>query len=312
MMRGMSPDQILERFHQLTPWTRFDEWTGIWVETDTKPVCAIFGEDQEADFKLFIIRGDDPTHRYLAYRSGEWIPEFGLDFATTDGIRVNIVDEQIESYSSANPGRPEEPLRLDEKQLMFEVLDAINYLVGQLDQEKLPVLGEDEDYCYHLWKVAKTWRAEAKEFPEEKFVKYDPIQIAEGRLKRIQAAGLLQEGAWETAPFYLPVTRFQGSQEVFVQCAGVAEPGMGLLGLVTLEAHANPDQEIAEALLGSIEKQKRFPQFLIVKDERLAEKLFPILSTLGIHLRLRKRLRELEFLREEMIEEFPDEDESAD
>ncbi len=50
----------------------------------------------------------------------------------------------------------------------------------------------------------------------------------------------------------------------------------------------------------------RYPQFVIVKEEKIAEKLLPILTALGIQLRLRKRLRELEFLREEMIEEFPE------
>jgi hypothetical protein len=197
-------------------------------------------------------------------------------------------------------------LRLDEKQLLFEVMDAINYLIVQIDQEKLPILGEEEELGYHLWKVAKTWRAEVKEFPEEHFVKHAPIEIPESRIKRLKAAGLLQDGVWEAAAFYLPVTRFQGNQEVFVQCAGVAERSQGLLGLVTLEAHANAEQEIAEALFGSIEKQMRYPQFLVVKEEKIAEKMLPLLTTLGIQVRIRKRLRELEFLREEMIEEFPD------
>ena len=304
----MSPDQILERFHELSPWTRFDEWTGIWVETASGSVCALFGEDQDADFKLLILRGEDPALRYLQYRSGEWIPEFGLDFATTDGIRVNIIDEQVESYLACHPGLPPSDLRLDEKQQLFEVLDAINYLVHQVDTEKLPMLGESEDFCYHLWKVAKTWRSEVKDFPDEHFIRHEAVQIPENRLKRILIAGLLHEGIWEASPFYLPATRFQSDQEVFVQCAGVAERGMGLLGLVTLEAHANADQEMAEALLGSIETHKRIPQFLILKDERLAEMLFPILNQLGIHLKLRKRLKVLEHLREEMIEEFPDED----
>ncbi len=306
----MSPDEILEKFHEASPWVRFDEWTGIWIETSTQPVCALFGEDSEADFKLMILRGPSSAERYLQYRSGDWIPEFGLDFATTDAIRVDIVEDHVESYLSCRPGLPAEPLRLDEKQMMFEVLDAIQYLVGQLDQEKLPILGETEDYCYHLWKVAKTWRSEVREFPEEQFHKSEPIELQKGRIGRIQAAGLLQEGAWEAAPFYLPATRFQGNQEVFVQCAGVAERGMGLLGLVTLEAHANADQEVAEALIGSIEKQKRIPQFLIVKEEQLAERLLPILQSLGIHVRLRKRLRELQAIREEMIDEFPEEDDS--
>jgi hypothetical protein len=113
---------------------------------------------------------------------------------------------------------------------------------------------------------------------------------------------------WEAAPFFLPATRFQGNQEVFVQCAAVAERNLGLLGLVTLEAHASPEQEVAEALLGSIEQQKRIPQFLIVKDERLAERVLPVVQSLGIQLRIRKRLRELELIREEMIEEFPEDD----
>lgn len=308
MLDFMSPDQILEKFHEATPWVRFDEWTGIWIETSTEPVCALFGEDQESDFKLLILRGADPAYRYLQYRSGDWIPEFGLDFATTDAIRVDIIEEQVESYLSCRPGAPPEELRLDEKQVLFEVFDAIQYLVGQLDQEKLPNLGETEDYCYHLWKVAKTWRAEVKEFPDEQFKKYPPIEIQKSRIDRIQAAGLLQEGVWEASPFFLPATRFQGNQEVFVQCAGVAERGMGLLGLVTLEAHASPEQEIAEALIGSIEKQKRIPQFLLVKEEILAERLLPILNALGVHVRLRKRLRELEAIRDEMIEEFPDEE----
>jgi hypothetical protein len=308
----MTPEKILEKFQELSPWTRFDEWTGIWIETESAgSFCALFGEDQEADYKLLILRGPNPADRYLAYRNGEWIPEFGLDFATTDAIKLVIANEEVGEYESLHPGLPPEPLRLDEKQVLFEVLDAINYLVAQLDTEKLPLLGEDEELGYHLWKVAKTWRAEVKEFPEEQFIRHEPIEIPESRIKRLKAAGLLQEGIWEAAPFYLPVTRFQGNQEVFVQCAGVAERGMGLLGLVTLEAHANAEQETAEALLGSIEKQMRYPQFLIVKDEKIAEKLLPILSALGIQLRLRKRLRELEFLRDEMIEEFPDQNEDA-
>ncbi len=308
----MSPDQILEKFNELAPWTRFDEWTGIWMETSTQSVCVLFGEDQEADFKMLILRGADPAHRYQQYRSGDWVPEFGLDFATTDGIRVNIIQDQVESYVSCHPGLPPEPLRLDEKQFLFEVFDGINYLVERLDQEKVQHLGETEDECYHLWKVAKTWRAEVKEFPDEVFTKFEPIQIQDSRLKRVRAAGLLQDGVWEASPFYLPATRFQGNQEVFVQCAAVAERGMGLLGLVTLEAHASPEQEIAEAILGSIEQQKRIPQFLIVKDERLAERLLPFLQALGIQLRLRKRLRELQEVREEMIDEFPDDAEDSE
>ncbi|MBC7397651.1 MAG: hypothetical protein H7333_09435, partial [Bdellovibrionales bacterium] len=198
----MSPDQILERFQELSPWHRFDEWTGIWIETAGGSVCALFGEDQDADFKLLILRGEDPALRYLQYRSGEWIPEFGLDFATTDGIRVNIIQDQVESYFSCHPGLPPADLRLDEKQLLFEVLDAINYLVVQIDAEKLPMLGENETLCYHLWKVAKTWRAEVKDFPDEQFVKYEAVQIPESRLKRISVAGLLHEGVWEASPFY--------------------------------------------------------------------------------------------------------------
>jgi hypothetical protein len=308
----MSPDQILERFNELSPWTRFDEWTGIWVEASEKSVCVLFGEDQEADFKILILRGSDPASRFLQYRTGEWIPEFGLDFATTDGIRVSISDDQVESYLSFYPGLPPETLRLDEKQFLFEVLDGINYLVEQLDRDALPVLGESEDYCYHLWKVAKTWRAEVKEFPEEQFFKFEPIQTVEARLKRLLSAALPREGVWEAAPFYLPATRYQGNQEVFVQCAAVAERGGGLLGLVTLEAHASPEQEVAEAIMGSIEQQKRIPQFLVVKDERLAERLLAFVQSLGIQLRIRRRLKDLEEIRESMIEEFPEDEEAED
>lgn len=304
----MSPDQILEKFHDLAPWTRFDEWTGIWLETGAGGVCVLFGEDQEADYKVLILRGQDPAHRYQSYRSGEWVPEFGLDFATTDGIRVGIVDGQVESYESCRPGLPPEPLRLDEKQLMFEVLDGINFLVERIDEEKVQILGETEDFCYHLWKVAGTWRAEVKEFPEEVFTRFDPVEVQESRLTRLRAARLPQDGVWEASPFYLPATRFQGNQEVFVQCAAVAERGVGLLGLVTLEAHASPEQETAEALLGSIEQQKRIPHFVVVKEERLAERLLPLLQPLGIQLRLRRRLRELEEIRENMIEEFPEDE----
>jgi len=308
----MSPDQILEKFNESAPWTRFDEWTGIWVETSTQSTCVLFGEDQEADFKMLILRGNDPSYRFLQYRSGEWIPEFGLDFATTDGLRVSIIDDEVESYLSCRPGLPPDALRLDEKQFLFEVFDSINYLVDQLNRDAVPLMGESEDYCYHLWKVAGTWRAEVKEFPDEQFQKFDPIHMPEARTKRILAAGLLREGVWEAAPFYLPATRFQGNQEVFVQCAAVAERNMGLLGLVTLEAHASPEQEVAEALIGSIEQQKRIPQFLVVKDERLAERVLPFVQSLGIQLRIRKRLRELELIREEMIEEFPDEEGDED
>ena len=312
------PDQILNRFHELTPWNRFDEWSGICIETSTDFVCAFFGEDQEADFKLLILRGADPSDRYLQYRAGDWIPEFGLDFATTDGIKMSIVEDEVDTYFSCKPGQPPQALRLDEKQLMFEVLDAINALVKMMDEEKVPVLGETEDLCYHLWMIEKSspgnaWRADVREFPDEQFVKHMPVEVSEARIKRIKAAGLLKEGVWEAAPFYLPVTRFQGNEEVFVQSAAIAERGAGLLGLVTLEAHANPEQEIVEALIGSIEKQMRIPQFLIVKDEQIAERVFPILQELGIEIRLRKRLRELVRIREEMIEEFPDdEDEDSE
>ena len=307
-----TPDQILDRFHEFLPWTRLDEWSGICVETSQDFVCAFFGEDQEADFKLLILRGVDPAYRYLQYRSGEWVPEFGLDFGTVNGIKISIVEDQVDSYVSCKPGQPDEPLRLDEKQLMFEVMDAINSLVKAMDDEKVPALGETEDYVYYLWKVGATWRADAREFPDEDYLVYEPIQIEDARLKRLKAAGLLREGVWEAAPFFLPATRFQGDQEVFVQCAGVAERNAGLLGLVTLEAHADPEQEIAEALIGSIEKQKRIPQFLIVKEEKVAERLLPILQFLGIQIRLRKRLKELDRIREEMIDEFPEEAEGEE
>jgi hypothetical protein len=107
----MSPDQILEKFNELSPWTRLDEWTGIWVETSTQNACVLFGEDQDADYKMLILRGADPAFRFLQYRSGEWVPEFGLDFGTTDGIRVQIEDGQVESYVSCYPGLPPEALR---------------------------------------------------------------------------------------------------------------------------------------------------------------------------------------------------------
>jgi len=304
----MSPDQILDQFNQAAPWTRFDEWTGIWVETSSQSTCVLFGEDQDADFKMLVLRGSDPSDRFLQYRSGEWIPEFGLDFGTTDGLRVSIVEDEVDSYVSCRPGLPPDELRLDEKQFLFEVFDAITYLVQQLDRDEVHVLGETEDFCYHLWKVAGTWRAEVREFPEEHFQKFPPIQVQEARAKRILAASLPQDGVWEAAPFYLPATRFQGSQEVFVQCAAVAERNAGLLGLVTLEAHASPEQEVAEALIGSIEQQKRVPQFLVVKDERLAERILPLVQSLGIQLRIRKRLRELEIIRDGMIDDFPEED----
>jgi hypothetical protein len=313
-----SPDQIHERFLELAPWTRFDEWTGIFIEMDDPKspdhkelLCAFFGEDQASDFRLLILRGNDPCRRYLQYRSGEWIPEFGLDFATTDAIRIGITDENIDSDESCKPGQPPEPLRTDEKKMLYDVLDAINTTVALVDEEKLPMLGETEDFCYHLWKVGNSWRAEVSEFPEEQFRKYDAIEIQEARLKRIKAAGLLTDGVWEASSFFLPATRFQGDQEVFVQCAGVAESASGLLGLVTLEAHADPEHELAEALIGSIEKQKRIPLFFVVKEEKAAERLLPILSYLGIHVRLRKRLRELEHIREQMIESFPEEDEDS-
>jgi hypothetical protein len=304
----MSPDRILEKFNQAAPWTRFDEWTGIWIETSTISTCVLFGEDQEADFKMLVLRGADPAFRFLQYRSGEWIPEFGLDFATTDGLRVSIIGDEVDSYLSCRPGLPPDALRLDEKQFLFEVFDAITYLVERLDQDAVPMLGETEEDCYHLWKVAGTWRAEVREFPEEQFQKFQPIEVQDARLKRLRAAALPQDGVWEAAPFFLPATRFQGNQEVFVQCAAIAERNNGLLGLVTLEAHASPEQEVAEALLGSVEQQKRIPHFLVVKDERLAERILPVVQSLGIQLRIRKRLRELEIIREEMIDEFPDED----
>lgn len=311
------PDQILERFTELAPWTRFDEWSGIGIEVkDTDDpdafVCAFFGEEGRGDgttgYKLLILRGDAPADRYLAYRSGEWVPEFGLDFGTADAIRVSIVGDAIDSYESHKPGQPPEPLRLDEKQLLFDVLDAINSLIDFIDRDKVPMLGETEEFCYHLWRVAGTWRADVRDFPEEHFHVYEPLELNEGRVKRILAAKLPREGVWEGSCFYLPATRQQGDQEVFVQCAGVAERNGSLLGLVTLEAHADPDQEIAEAILGSIETQKRLPRFLMVKEERVAERLFGLLQSLQIHIRLRRRMKELERIREEMIEEFPDEE----
>lgn len=311
-----SPDQILERFLELAPWTRFDEWTGIFIEVpdhskpdQTQTVCAFFGEDQTSDFKLLILRGHDPCYRYLQYRSGEWIPEFGLDFATTDAIRIGITEDNIDTDESCKPGQPAEALRMDERRTLYEVMDAINATVSLIDADKLPMLGETEDFCYHLWKVGSSWRAEVSEFPDEQFKKYDAIEIESARLKRIKAAGLLCDGVWEASSFYLPATRFQGDQEVFVQCAGIAESQTGLLGLVTLEAHADPEHELAEALIGSIEKQKRIPQFFVVKEEKAAERLLPILQSLGIHIRLRKRLRELEHIREQMIESFPEDEE---
>jgi hypothetical protein len=314
--KNPSPDQILERFLELSPWTRFDEWTGIFIEVSdvsnpeqTQTVCAFFGEDQTSDFKLLILRGHDPCYRYLQYRSGEWIPEFGLDFATTDAIRIGITEDNIDTDESCKPGQPPEALRMDERKTLYEVLDAINTAVAMIDEEKIPMLGETEDFCYHLWKVGATWRAEVSEFPDEQFKKYAAIEVEAARLKRIKAAGLLCDGVWEASSFFLPATRFQGDQEVFVQCAGIAESQTGLLGLVTLEAHADPEHELAEALIGSIEKQKRIPQFFVVKEEKAAERLLPILQELGIHIRLRKRLRELEHIREQMIESFPDDEE---
>jgi len=301
-------DKVLDQFATLAPWNQFDEWTGICVEVKEEMVCAFFGEGQEEDFKLLILRGRDPAYRYQQYRNGEWTPEFGLDFATTDGIKVSIIDDLVSSYVSCRLGHPDEELRLDEKQLLFEVLDAINGLMGALEAEKVPLLGETEELCYHLWKVGATWRADAKEFPDEQLVQHQRIEVSPDRVKRIIAAGLLREGVWEATPFFLPVTRFQGDQEVYVQCAGVAEKGMGLLGLVTLEAHADPDQELVEAILGSIEKQMRIPFFIIVKEERVAERILPILLPLGIQIRLRRNLRELAHIRDEMIENFPDEE----
>lgn len=308
--------QTLEQFNQLAPWNQFDEWTGISIEltgqNSNQRLCAFFGEDQEADFKLLILRGEDPSYRYRQYRNGEWIPEFGLDFATTDGIKVSIQDDQIISYVSSRCGHPDEELRIDEKEILFEVLGGINFLIEQLEAEKVPLIGESEEYCYHLWKVGTTWRADVKEFPEEQLVPYQPIEINPDRIKRINAAKLPRDGVWEATPFYLPVTRVQGDQEVYVQCAAIGERSMGLLGLVTLEAHADPEQEIVEAVLGSIEKQMRIPQFIIVKEEKVAERILPILLPLGIHIRLRRNLRELEQIREEMIEKFPEDDEDRE
>lgn len=319
-MVHLKPETILDRFHQRSPWNRFDEWIGIGVEIQSEhpPVFAFFGEEAREDeslgYKLLILRGPSAADQYVRYRSGEWIPEFGLDFGTTDGIKVSMVAGEtvdgeapgVVAYESCQPGRPPEPLRLDEKQLMFEVLEAINQLVDFIDQEQVPSLGETEDYCYHLWKVGGTWRADVREFPEEHMMPFESLSAAEARIQRIQAASLTREGVWEASSFFLPATRIQGDQEVFIQCAGIAERGGSLLGLVTLEAHADPDQEILEALLGSIETQKRMPQFLIVKEERVADRILPWTQRLGLHLRLRRRLRELERIRDEMIEEFPD------
>jgi hypothetical protein len=312
------PDQILERFTELAPWTRFDEWIGIGLEVveANEPdsfVCAFFGEEGREDgttgFKLLILRGDSPADWYLKYRAGEWVPEFGLDFGTTNGIRVSLTEDGIDTYESLKPGQPPEPLRLDEKQLMFDVLDGINFLIDSIDREKVPMLGETEEFCYHLWKVAGTWRADVRGFPEERFEAYTPLQLQDSRVKRLLAARLPQEGVWETSCFYLPATRMQGDQEVFIQCAGVAERNGNLMGLVTLEAHADPDQEIAEAILGSIETHKRLPKFLMVAEERVAERLLPLLQSLQIHVRLRRRMKELGRIREEMIDAFPEDEE---
>lgn len=311
-----SPEQILESFHELMPWARFDQWSGICIETGDaahpQTVCAFFGEDQDADQKLLILRGADPAFRYFQYRTGDWTPEFGLDFATTDGIKINIIEDEVDSYESSKPGHAPEALRLDEKQLMFEVVDAINTLVSLIDAEKVPVFGETEDYCYHLWKVAGTWRAEVREFPDEQFIANEPVEIADGLLKKIVAAKLPHEGVWEAASFYLPATRFQGDQEMFVQCAGVAERSVGTLGILTIESHADPEQEIVTVLLDSIEKQKRIPQFVMVREERVAERLFPMAQTLGIQLRLRRRLRDLSRIRDAMIDAFPEDDSDED
>ncbi len=305
-------DQVLQKFTELAPWNQFDEWSGICIEIQNELVCAFFGEGADEDFRLLILRGPDPAHRYLQYRNSEWTPEFGLDFATTDGLKLSVIDEQVSGYSSDRPGHPSEELRLDETQMLLEVLEAINSLVGLIESEKVPLLGESEEFCYSVWKVGSTWRADIKEFPDEKFVRYPAIQVNPERIKRMKVAGLLQEGIWEATPFFLPVTRFQGDQEVYVQCAGVAERGMGLLGLVTLEAHADPEHELVEAILGSIENQKRMPQFIVVKEEKVAERILPIIHPLGIQLRLRRNLRELERIRDEMIDDFPEDEDNED
>lgn len=311
---------IIETFEKKLPWQRFDEWTGICIELPegfvSSPhagyVCAFFGAAQDHEFKLVILRGLDPARGYLKYRNEEWIPEFGLDFGTIDSIQVYIDQDQVSGYESLKPGRPAEDLRSDEKQLMFMVLEAIVGLVETIDQDKIPMLGETDGVIYYLWKVLKNWKVDVREVPDEKYIPYSSISFSQDRLKRLQAVKLPREGVWEAAYFYLPVTRFQGDQEVFVQCAGVAERGVGLLGLVTLEAHADPDVELAEALVGSIEKQGRLPQFLVVKEEAAAEKLLPLLQTLNIHLRLRRKLPELDHVRDQMIEQFPDEAASED
>lgn len=312
---------VLERFTESTVWERFDEWTGICVEISSPTpsnqqidyVCAFFGMDPKHDYKMTILRGPNPAQAYLKYRHEEWIPEFGLDFATSDSIQVYIDQGQVVQYESLKPGLAPQDLRADEKQLMFTVFEAIVELAQVLDQGKIALLDESNGVFYYLWKwdvadAKASWKIDIRETPVECYIPHPSIQPAESRLQRIKAVKLGQEGVWEAAYFYLPVTRVQGDQEVYVQCAGIADREKGLIGLVTLEAHADPDAELVEALLGSIEKQGKIPQFLIVKDEQAAEKLLPLLVSLNIHLRLRRNLYELESIREEMIEKFPDEE----
>ncbi len=302
----MNFEEVFLNFEKSEAWKRFDEWIGLSVETETGAWLCFFSQVEPDQFRFWALRGQESTERFLKYRMGEWSPELGLDFATTDGITVDIINDEVGEDWSLSPGRPPAELRPDEKRELFQCLDAVQYLVGAIDEEKIPPLGEVEEIVYRLWKVSDTWRAEVYPLPDPQFGVLSKLDFPKERMDRLAKIPLKREGIWEAGVFYLPAIRPQGDQEVFVQCAGVCERMGELLGLVTMEAHANPENEILEALLGTMEKQAYLPQAIYVRDEDLLVALSPLAQILGIPFRYRKNLGSLEHVRDSLIDDFPE------
>ncbi len=308
--RSHTPEEIFERFLDATPWLRLDETKPLWIDGLTGrelPVPVLFVQSQDTVFQMLILTGNDAFTRVRELRSGEWIPEYGLDFATTEGIQVEIEEGKASTYSSLRPGCPKRELKQHERELLFLALDAVTDLVGRMDRDEVQMLSHDaEEFGYRIWAVAKHWKAEVALLPESKWVLSAPFLQFEARLARLSAVPLPAQGVWEAGAFYLPVTRMHGDEEQFVQCAAVFEREGALLGLVTLEPFAEATEEVAEALLGAIEKQGRKPEGLLVRSDVQLERLIPLCQRLQIPLRMRKRLVELEHFREEMIDDFPE------
>jgi hypothetical protein len=300
------------------------------------------GEDEGLQ-GMTVHRGDYGYHHLLRLRSQQSEAEADEILVLQDSLLLaffpveELPKDEVEALLKAHPeleGRTRIPLfssqkprfipttpNADEVEYWIELLSATIQILEELDagdSEWEPPDGEEElldqeDVVYELRHMASATGGEGKWRIEDKWMD-DLFEDPEGqatveasRIDRLVKVGLKRAGVWEGDQIYLPKIVEENGLRFFSQVACIVDRDQDrALGVATVSFEANAEQELADALIGSIENQKRLPEKLWVRKPSSFEALFPICQKLGIRLRLGRNLAAMRQLRESMLQDLED------